>query len=125
MLFYQLSETEIVNFYKEVFSKLEQDKFVMLYLHSEDFEKNILQIKRERVDEKGEEIWFEMMMRYLNDSPYGKKHPFREVSDMTAHFRRRLQLEELLIREVLKEHCVVIPAKAYDMEELVKIVKIV
>ena len=123
MLFYRLSEEEILAFYQEAFSNLEQDKFLMLYLHSENFEENLLQIKKERVDEKGNEIWFEMMLRYLNDSPYGKEHPFREIEDMTAHFGRRLRMEERLIKEVLSGHCIVLEAKKYLLEEVVREIK--
>lgn len=118
MLYQLLSEEEILIFYRELFERIDQENFLMLYLYSEEIEVNTEQAKRERVDENGREIWFELMLQYLNESPYGRLHPFCTVSDVAAHFRRRLEIEQMLIRELLREQCIVIPAKQYDMNEL-------
>ena len=120
LLYYDMTEQEILDFYEELFAKLKEKKFVMVYLRSEQMEENILQIKKERSDEKGVELWYPLMLRYLNDTPYGKKHPFEGVADMTAHFRRRMQMELTAIEKVLGNQAIVIPAKEYQIEELVR-----
>ena len=118
MLYYQMSEQEIVDFYREAYEILQPKGFQMLYLQSGNIRENILQIKKERSDEHGVELWYPLMLRYLQESPYGKIHGFEGLDDMIAHFERRVAIEERIIREVLKEDCMVLKAKEYRMEEI-------
>ena len=119
LLYYDMTEQEIIDFYEELFATLKEKNFVMVYLRSEQIEENILQIKKERADESGTELWYPLMLRYLNETPYGKKHPFEGVEDMTAHFRRRMGMELKTIEKVLKDRAIVIPAKEYRIEKLI------
>lgn len=121
LLYYDMPEQEIIEFYEELFAKLRDKDFLMLYLQSEQIEENILQIKKERSDNGGNEMWYPLMLRYLNDTPYGKKHPFEGVVDMAAHFRRRMQMELKVIERVLDQQAIVLPAKEYQMEEVIKL----
>lgn len=120
LLYYDMTEQEILDFYAELFARLKEKEFVMVYLRSDQIEENILRIKKERSDEKGAELWYPLMLRYLNNTPYGKKRPFQGVEDMAAHFRRRMQMELKTIEKVLGNQAIVIPAKEYRLEELVK-----
>lgn len=120
LLFYCKPEEEILDFYRELFTVVNQKKFRLIYLYSENIESNILKIKGERSDENGVEMWFPLMMNYLNDSPYGREHAFLDVTDMASHFERRSKLEMRIIKEILGEYAMVLPAKAYDIEEVVK-----
>ena len=119
MLYYQIPEREIVDFYREAYEVLKPKGFQMLYLKSGNIRENILQIKRERSDENGVELWYPLMLKYLQESPYGKVHGFEGLDDMVAHFERRIALEEKTIAEVLKEDCTVLKAKGYRLEEIV------
>ncbi len=121
LLYYDMSEQDIVAFYEELFVPLKDKDFVMIYLYSEQIEENIVQIKKERSDNGGNEMWYPLMLRYLNETPYGKKHPFEGVEDMAKHFRRRMQMELKVIEQVLGEHAIVLPAKEYEIEEVVKL----
>ena len=118
MLYYQMSEQDIEDFYREAYEILKPKGFQMLYLQSGNIRDNILQIKKERSDENGVELWYPLMLRYLQESPYGKEHGFEGLDDMIAHFERRCALEEKIIREVLKEDCTVLRAKEYRLEEI-------
>ncbi|MBP3568274.1 MAG: hypothetical protein J6K04_03815 [Lachnospiraceae bacterium] len=118
MLYYQMNEQAILEFYKEAYEILKPKGFQMLYLRSENIRENILQIKKERSDEKGVELWYPLMLKYLQESPYGKVHGFDGLEDMIAHFERRCALEERIITEVLKEDCMVLKAKEYRLEEI-------
>lgn len=118
MLFYQMDEQEIARFYREAYEILKPKGFQMLYLKSDTIRENILQIKKERSDEKGVELWYPVMLKYLQESPYGKEHGFEGLDDMIAHFERRCALEERIILEVLKEDCTVLKAKGYRLEEI-------
>ena len=118
MLYYQMPEQDIVDFYREAYAILKPKGFQMLYLQSSNIRENILQIKAERTDENGVELWYPLMLKYLQESPYGKVHGFEGLDDMFAHFERRCALEERIIREVLKDDCTVLRAKEYRLEEI-------
>ena len=118
MLYYQMPEQDIVEFYREAYEILKPKGFQLLYLQSGNIRDNILQIKRERSDENGVELWYPLMLKYLQESPYGKVHGFEGLDDMIAHFERRCALEERIIREVLKDDCTVLRAKEYRLEEI-------
>ncbi|MGN0507384.1 MAG: hypothetical protein ACI4FZ_12545 [Lachnospiraceae bacterium] len=115
MLYYQMEEQKIMDFYKEAYEILKPKGFRMLYLKSEHIRENILQIKRERSDEHGVELWYPLMMKYLQESPYGKAHGYQDLNDMIAHFERRCGIEERIIREVLGEDCTVLKAKEFAL----------
>lgn len=123
LLYYDMSEQDIVAFYEECFALLKDKDFVMLYLYSEQIEENIMQIKKERSDNSGNEMWYPLMLRYLNGTPYGKKHPLEGVKDMAKHFGRRMRMEWKVIEQVLGEHAIVLPAKEYELAELVKLIQ--
>lgn len=120
MLYYQLSEEEIVSFYKEAYALLKDKGFLMLYLDSEHIKENILQIKKERSDEHGNEMWYPLMMKYLQESPYGKEHAFEGIDDLVAHLERRRNIERRVIDEVLKDACIILPAKEYDLDKVLQ-----
>lgn len=118
MLFYQLSDEEILTFYRGAYEQMEQEHFRMIYLVSQNIEQDILKIKKERSDEAGNEMWYPLMMNYFRTSPYGKEHGCQKFSDLIEHFKRRERLERMIIEEVLKENCICLPAKEYDLEKL-------
>ncbi len=120
MLYYQTPEQEIVDFYREAYEILKPKGFQMLYLQSGNIRENILQIKQERSDENGVELWYPLMLKYLQESPYGKEHGFEGLVDMIAHFERRVAIEERIIREILKDDCTVLKAKEYRLQEILK-----
>jgi hypothetical protein len=119
MLYYRKNEQEIMDFYREAYEILKPKGFQMLYLQSDNIRENILQIKKERSDEKGVELWYPLMLKYLQESPYGKEHGFEGLDDMIAHFERRVAIEERIIRDVLREDCMVLKAKGYCLEEII------
>ena len=120
LLYYDMTEQEIVEFYRNLFEPLKNKDFVMVYLQSDAIEENLLQIKKERSDNRGNEMWYPLMLRYLNETPYGKKHPFEGVEDMAKHFHRRMEMELKVIETVIRNQAIVVSAKKYELEELVK-----
>ena len=122
LLYYDMSEQEILDFYRELFEALREKNFVLVYLYSDEIEENVQQIKKERSDGNGNEMWYPLMLRYLNDTPYGKKHPFGGVADMAAHFKRRMDMEMKIIEKIIGEQAIVLQAKEYEIEDVVKYV---
>ena len=122
ILFHVLSDEEIMAFYRELFEKVDKEQFLLLYLYSEDIPSNIRTIRKERCDEDGREAWFEMVLDYFVNSPYGKKHGCSTEADLIAHFEHRQQLELTMIREILGEMAVVLPSKGYEIGEVEKLI---
>ena len=116
ILYYMLSDEEIVEFYREFYSHVDKEHFRLLYLYSEDLEENIRVVRKERSDGFGNEWWYELMLAYLKDSPYGRAHHYSGFEDMIDHFSHRQDVELRIIREVVGDKAKVIPAKGYSLE---------
>lgn len=123
ILFHELSDEAILDFYRELFAVMKADDFCMLYLYSDRLEEYLQEIKKERSDNQGNEMWYPLMMEYLVQSPYGKKHGYEGLEDMVKHFRHRQGLELRVIREVVGDKAIVLPAKEWEMEAVLKLLK--
>lgn len=115
ILFHQLSDDEIVDFYKKLFTNVDKESYNLLYLYSEDIAENIRIIRKERSDEQGNEMWYPLMLGYLVESPYGKEHGYTGFDDMIRHFEHRQQLEMRIIREVIGDRAKILSAKKYNI----------
>lgn len=118
ILFHQLSDNEIVEFYRDLYTQIDQQQFLLLYLYSDKLEENIELVKKERCDEHGNEIWYSLVLKYLVCSPYGKEHGYRTFEDMITHFRHRQQLELRIIKEIIGKRAVILPAKNWKIEDI-------
>lgn len=125
MLFYENTDGEIFNFYREMYGILKEKDFLLLYLETEDLEEIILRIKKERSDIHGEEMWYPLMINYLKESPYGQRHHYETFQDMIAHFRRRWKLEKQMITDFLGERCMILPAGKYDLNRVLEQIRTV
>lgn len=63
---------------------------------------------------QGKEKWFELMVEYIEQSPYGKKHNYCGMEGLVAHLERRIRLEKRLIQEVFLEETEVMLSKRYQ-----------
>lgn len=120
ILYQQFSDDEIVALYYRLYEKVDKSKFLLLYLYDEDIATQIEKIRKERCDGTGQEMWYPLMLEYLKQSPYGKAIGFDGFDDMIAHFKHRQEVELRIIEEVIKENAWILPAKKYDLEEIVK-----
>lgn len=114
MLFYEMSDNAIYDFYREAFSYLKDKNFRLVYLDNENIRENILQIKRERVDEHGVECWFPLMIEYLKTSPYGKRMGYQDLDGLVEHLARRRELELGIIRDIIGTQAVILKAKSFE-----------
>ena len=123
ILFHELSDETIIDFYRELFEVMDKKNFCLFYLYSENIEVILQAVKKERSDDAGNEMWYPLMMNYLKESPFGKKHGYEDFEDMVAHFRHRQRLEMRVIKEVLGESAKILPAKDWELEEVLTRVK--
>lgn len=100
ILFYQMSDEEILEFYKEVFAILIDKQIQLIYLDVEDVKENLLRIRKERCDNQGNEMWYPLMMNFLKESPYGKENNCQGFEDLVKYFQRRRDLERRIVKEL-------------------------
>lgn len=118
LLFWQISDKEIISFYERMFAGIPKEGFRMYYLYGEDIEGTIRRIKEERTDNYGNPLWYPLMMEYLKASPYGKTHACEEFEDLIAYLGLRQSLEMRIVKEVFGDYAVVLIAKEYTDADL-------
>lgn len=119
ILFHQLNDDEIIEFYRELYSLINKEQFLLLYLYSNKLEETTKLIKKERCDNQGNEMWYPLILEYLMHSPYGEKHGYRTFEDIITHFKHRQQLELRIIKEIIGENAMILPAKKWKTEEII------
>lgn len=119
LLYLLMTEDEIVDFYRRLRKVLADKPFKIIYLDVENVREDIEIIRKERSDDKGNELWFPLMIKYLEDSPYGKKNGLRGMDGLISHLERRKALEHRIINEVFRENAVIVKAKKYHLNEVI------
>lgn len=118
MLYLMMTDDEIMDFYRRLNRVLADRSYKILYLDVEDIGSGIEVIRRERSDEEGNELWFPLMLRYIEESPYGRSHGLKGLNGLLKHLERRRALEHRIIDEVFRENTVVLKSKGYTREDL-------
>ncbi|MDE5597201.1 MAG: hypothetical protein K2J04_05160, partial [Lachnospiraceae bacterium] len=118
MLYFMMADEEILDFYRRLKNVLTGKTYRIIYLDVEDIRSAIDVIRKERSDDNGNELWFPLMLRYLEESPYGKEHMLTGMDGLIAHLEKRKALELRIIGEIFKEESVVVKAKKYTMEDV-------
>ena len=115
LLFRNASDEEILDFYREIKEALSDKEFRILYLETKDIPESIGIIRRERSDEKGNELWFPLMMGFFNESPYAKAKGVSGEEAMYKHFALREEMELRICREIFPDRVKVMESKNYDI----------
>ena len=119
MLYFMMDDDEIVDFYRRLRDVLKGKTYKIVYLDVEDVPSAIGVIRKERSDDQGNELWFPMMVRYLEESPCGKARALTGLEGLLMHLENRRDLERRIIDEVFGENAVVVKAKGYEWEEVI------
>ncbi len=119
LLYLMMTEEEILDFYRRLRKVLEDKLFKIVYLDVENIRESIEIIRKERSDDKGNELWFPLMVKYLEESPYGKKNGLRGMDGLISHLERRKALEHRVINEVFRENAVIVKSKKYELDEVI------
>lgn len=117
MLYYQMDDKDIINFYKEAYDILRSKNFRLIYIDVEDVEAAITTIRKERVDTKGNELWYPLMIKYLSQTPQGKAHNLNDFDSLVCHLKKRRDIELRVIEDV--GEAITINSKKYDIDMVV------
>lgn len=71
-----MNDDEIVDFYRRVKDTLKGKKYKIIYLSVDNVREAEEIIKKERSDEAGNEMWFPVMIKYLEGAPFFKAHGY-------------------------------------------------
>jgi len=115
ILFQKCTDEEIIDFYRKVKETLTGRKYQILYLKTDDIASNIDIIRKERSDDNGNEMWFPLMMRYFDSSPYAIEKKVAGTSALFDHFKHRQELELRICSEVFEGKYKVISSKNYSL----------
>lgn len=122
LLYFMMTEDEIVDFYSRLKVALSNKTYKIIYLDVEDILGGIEVIRKERSDDEGNELWFPLMIKYIEESPYGKKHSLRGMKGLLMHLERRKALEHRIINEIFKDNAIVVKSKDYDLDYVISVV---
>ena len=114
ILFRQASDDAILRFYGRVREALEGREYRIAYLETEDIRASIDAVRRERVDEQGNERWFASVCEYFNASPYAQAHGLSGFAGFTAHLGHRQALEMRICREIFPDKTAFLRSKQTD-----------
>ena len=76
ILYLQMNDDEIVDFYRRVKDTFKGKKYKIIYLSVDNVREAEEIIKKERSDEAGNEMWFPVMIKYLEGAPFFKAHGY-------------------------------------------------
>ncbi len=118
MLYAEYSDDKIIDFYKELVSNINTDNFLIIRLLCDDINGSLEHIRKERINDQGEEIWYNLMLGYLKQSPYGKSHGMSDLEDIINHFIRRIMLENRILNEILPYKFMDVKSKDYQLDDI-------
>lgn len=118
MLYLELSDEEIMRFYADIADTLSEKSYKIIYLDVENINSCIETIKRERVDDNGNEAWFSTMIQYIENAPYSKNHGLKGLSGLITHLERRRTLEREIIGKYFDKNTVILRSKQIDFSML-------
>lgn len=118
MLYLMMTDEEIMDFYRRLGRILDEKSYQIVYLDVTDIPGTIDVIRKERSDDAGNELWFPLMLRYLEGSPYGKRHKLTGMEGLVKHLARRRDLEHRILAEIFRENAMIVKAKGYEWREL-------
>lgn len=121
ILYLMMTDEEIMNFYRRLKNILADKSYKIIYLDVDDISGGIDVIRKERSDDDGKELWFPLMIKYLEESPYGKEHTLIGLEGLLMHLERRKVLEHQIIEKVFKEDTIVVKSKNYNMNDVMEL----
>ena len=118
ILFKDMSDEEILDFYKKVRKALDGKEYHIVYLKADDVRGNLEVIRKERSDDQGNELWFPLMMGFFNECPYSKERGLSGEEDLIKHFIHRQELELRICKEIFEGKCTILTSKKYNDEDI-------
>ena len=115
ILYMEASDKQIIDFYKELSDIIGNKPLHIFYLKTENIEENIKVIRKERSDDNGNEMWFPLMIKYFDESPFAKNRKISGEEELYKHFSHRQELELRICKELFPDKVTILESKgAYE-----------
>ena len=118
ILYRDMSDSEIMDFYRELAVIIGNKRLRIFYLKTDNIAESIGVIRKERSDEHGNEMWFPLMLRYFDESPYARNRGVFGAEELFRHFEHRQELELRICSDIFPGMVKVLESKAYSDDEL-------
>ena len=114
ILFRNASDDEIISLYRDIAKVLDGKDFHIVYIKTDNIAENLDIIRSERSDDKGNEVWFNMLCGFFDNSLYAKNNGVSGAEGIISHWKHRQELELRICREVFDGKYTVLRSKSFD-----------
>ena len=111
---------DIIGLYKEIKDAIGNKQIHIAYLKAEpdDIRNNLIVARKERVDDKGNEVWFSMLCHFFDNCPHAVRNNLKGEDGLVKHWIHRQELELRICEEIFKDSYSVLPSKGYGKLEI-------
>ena len=115
ILFRDKTDEEIMDLYHEIKQAIGNKQMHIAYIKTapEDIRYNLETARKERVDGDGNEVWFEMLCGFFDNSPHAVRSGLKGEEGLISHWTHRQELELRICGEIFPGQYTVLPSKAY------------
>ena len=115
ILFRDMSDEAILDFYREIKKVIGDKQIHIAYIRTEpeNIRSNLETARKERVDDKGNEVWFSMLCNYFDNCPHAVRSGMKGEDGLVKHWTHRQELELKICEELFPGHYTVLPSKNY------------
>jgi len=107
MLFYEKSGKDIIGYFKSLEEGMLALNPFLFYLQQSDVSETIRRITEQRIKESGGRPWGERVAEMVSTSPYGITHGLTGYSGMVEFFKRRKEMDLLVLRSLKIKHVLI------------------
>ena len=120
ILFRKMTDDDIIGLYKEIKDAIGNKQIHIAYLKAEpdDIRNNLIVARKERVDDKGNEVWFSMLCHFFDNCPHAVRNNLKGEDGLVKHWIHRQELELRICEEIFKDSYSVLPSKGYGKLEI-------
>ncbi|MBR4414770.1 MAG: hypothetical protein IKS59_05600, partial [Aeriscardovia sp.] len=79
---------------------------------------NLETARHDRVDDKGNEVWFAMLCDYFDNSPHAVRNGLAGEDGLVRHWVHRQDLELRICEELFPDQHTVLSSKLYEEKDI-------
>ena len=117
LLFHCMAEKDINDYLMKLITTVKDLNPILIYLSQPDVYETINRVSDSRVDEKGEKVWRDRVISYIENSAYGKAHSLEGFDGMVTYFKDRKKIELNIINNLPVETYIINNAE-YNWDEV-------